>query len=192
MATSSQVMGTGAQPGTSDPGATRQEVYGAVAAGCAIVAGVIHAAVAPAHYAESWWAGSFFVVVAVAQVALALALRWTLPVVVLVGALVGHLGVVLLYVASRTVELPFVAPHDAGHAVPHLPVAGGVGNGIPIYPGTRVEPVGALDIACLVAELVLMLMLAGLLPHRARMVVTTVMMLAGALVLVGRGALAVV
>ena len=76
-------------------------------------------------------------------------------------------AVVALYVASRTVDLWFLPPH--GHGVEHLPVAGGVGNGIPVLPGDRIEPVGALDLACLGAELVVIAMLMSLLrPGSAR------------------------
>jgi len=106
---------------------------------------------------------------------------------VLTTVIVGHLAVIGLYVASRTVDLPFIPPHDVGHDVEHLPVAGGVGNGVPVYPGSRVEPVGVLDVFCLVAELVLVAMLAGLLPARWRNGVTTAMVAVGLLALVARG-----
>ncbi len=41
-----------------------------------VAAGVIHLLVAPAHLAEARWLGGAFVVVGVAQVALAVLLRW--------------------------------------------------------------------------------------------------------------------
>ena len=53
---------------------------------------------------------------------------------------------------SRTAALPFLPAHDEGHDE-HLPVAGAAGNGVPIFPRSRIEPVGVLDMACLLAEL---------------------------------------
>jgi len=129
---------------------------------------------------------AFFIALGVAQLLLAAVLRWRLPDTVLVSAIAAHLGVIALYVASRTVDLPSVPPHDPAHQVDHLPVAGGVGNGIPVYPGSRVEPVGALDLVCLGAELVLVVALAVLLPSHMRGRMTTVMAAAGMLAVVWR------
>jgi hypothetical protein len=106
---------------------------------------------------------------------------------VLTTVVAVHLAVMGLYVASRTRDLPFVPPHDAAHEVPHLPVELGVGNGLPIYPGTRIEPVGVLDLACLVAELVLVAMIVGLLPSRWRNAVTSAMVGLGLLAVAARG-----
>ncbi len=148
-----------------------QRRFAAVAAGSGLVAAAIHAAVVPEHLAEAPPAGWFFITLAVVQTALAVALLRPLPVVVLLAAIVGHLGVVALYVASRTVDLPFLPTHGEEH----LPVAGGVGDGIPVYPGAHLEPVGGLDAACLGVELVMLCMLTALLPERLRSRVTTAM-----------------
>ena len=102
----------------------------------------------------------------------------------LTAVVVGHLAVMGLYVASRTADLPFVPPHDAAHEVNH-PVPGGVGNGLPIYPGSRMEPVGVLDVACLDRELVLVVMVG--LPSRWRTGVTSAMLGVGVLAVVARG-----
>ena len=177
-----------ALPEQDDDALSHEEVYVLVAATSAMIAGAIHLAVVPQHWAVSLPISVFFLVLGLGQLALGAALRWRLPPVVLAGVVVGHLAVMALYVASRTVELPFVPPHDAGHEVDHLPVAGGVGNGVPIYPGTRVEPVGVLDVACLVAELVLVAMVVGLLPARWRNGVTSVMVGLGLLALLARAA----
>ena len=99
----------------------------------------------------------------------------------------AHLAVIGLYVASRTVDLPFVPPHDAGHEFEHLPVDGGIGNGIPIYPGSRIEPVGLLDVVCLAAELALVAAVVSLLPPRLRGPATTVVAVLAVLGLVLRG-----
>ncbi|WP_457204999.1 hypothetical protein [Nocardioides sp. P5_C9_2] len=147
----------------------------------AATAGAIHLVVVPEHWGVSAPMSAFFIALGVGQLLLAAGLRWRLPDAVLVVVIMGHLAVMGLYVASRSVDLPFVPPHDAAHEMEHLPVPRGVGNGIPLYPGSRVEPVGMLDLVCLAAELVLVVSLAALLPPRLRSVVTTVM--AGAAVL---------
>ncbi|MEP6817231.1 MAG: hypothetical protein ABI873_16955 [Marmoricola sp.] len=160
---------------------TSQPGYVVVAAVSAVIAAGIHFALVPEHLREATLIGTFFAAVAAGQLALAAALRRRLPVAALVSAIVAHVGLIALYVASRSVGLPFVPAH---HAVQHLPVARGVGNGIPIYPGARTEPVGVLDIVCLVTELVLIAALAGLLPARVRDRVTGTMVTLGLLGLV--------
>jgi hypothetical protein len=135
-----------------------------VAATAAGVAAVVHALVVPEHLDEARAAGVFFAVLAGAQLALVVILLRPLRPWVLAAALVGHVGVVVLYIASRTMDLAFLP----AHRVDHLPVADGVGNGVPLLPGAHTEPVGVLDLACLAAELVLIIALAALLPVRAR------------------------
>jgi hypothetical protein len=165
--------------GTGAGTLSREAAYAAIAGCCAIIAGAIHALVAPAHFAESWYAGTFFVALAVGQVALAMALRWRLPVFVLVSAVLGHLAVMVLYVVSRTIDLPFVPLHINGQHLSHLPAVRGIGNGVPVYTGSRVEPVGVADMVCLTAELGLVVALLCLLPGRARRGLTTLMLLLG-------------
>jgi hypothetical protein len=170
-----------------DVGPLHEEVYVLVAAVCAMLAGVIHLAVVPQHWDSSWQTSAFFVALGLGQLGLGAALRWRFPPLLLTSVIVGHLGVMALYVASRTVDLPFVPPHDAAHEVNHLPVPGGVGNGLPIYPGSRMEPVGVLDVACLIAELTLVAMLVGLLPSRWRNAVTSAMVGLGLVAVLARG-----
>jgi hypothetical protein len=170
-----------------DAGPSHEELYVLVAAVCAMIAGAIHLAVVPQHWSTSWQISAFFIALGLGQLGLGAALRWQLPPFVLTSVIAGHLGVMGLYVASRTVDLPFVPPHDAAHEVNHLPVVNGVGNGIPIYPGSRIEPVGVLDVGCLVAELVLVAMLVGLLPPRWRNGATSAMVGLGLLAVVARG-----
>jgi hypothetical protein len=162
-------------------------VYALVAAVCAMLAGAIHLAVVPGHWDVSRPMGEFFLAVGVAQLVLGGALGWRLRPVVLAAAIVANTAVMGLYVASRTVDLPFVPPHDVDHEVAHLPVAGGRGDGVPVYPGSRIEPVGVVDLACLVAELVLVAMLAGLLPRGWRNAVTSLMVLTGLVAVALRG-----
>lgn len=155
------------------------EAWVLAAAMGATVAGVMHLVVVPEHWSVSAPMSGFFIAVGVAQLVLAVMLRWRLPDVVLVGVVVAHLGVMGLYLASRTVDLFFVPPHDAAHRMEHLPVPGGVGDGVPVYPGSRVEPVGVLDLVCLAGELVLVVSLTALLPAALRARVTTVLAAAG-------------
>ena len=144
-----------------------------VAVCAAALAGGIHLAVAYPHFREHWTLGTFFLVLGLAQLGLVPLLRRPCPAYVLLGVVAAHVGVLVLYVASRTVDLPFVPPHDVGHEFEHLPVAGGVGNGIPVYPGSRIEEVGVLDLVCLGAELALVAACVSLLPARLRAPVST-------------------
>ncbi|MGY2874415.1 hypothetical protein ACVW00_001605 [Marmoricola sp. URHA0025 HA25] len=162
-------------------------VHLVTAAGLAACAGVIHLAVVRDHLAEAPILGTFFLVVGVAQLGLAyLFLRRRTSPLLLVPAIGAHVGLLMLYVVSRTAELPFVPAHDIGHTVKHLPIAGGVGNGIPIFPGSRIEDVGWLDLGCQAVELGLVLVLTGLLPRRIRSRVGTAMLCVGVAALVAR------
>ncbi len=166
-----------------------ERTYRVVALWCAVVAGTVHALVVPEHLAEAWYVGMFFIVVYTGQFGLALALRSVPAPRFVLGAIAANLGVVALYVASRTVELPFVHGHDhADHSVEHLPVDGGVGDGTPEFPLPNIEPVGVLDLICLGAELVLIAMLVGLLSGRVRGVVVNVLLGLGLLALTARTA----
>ncbi len=167
-----------------------QEMYAAGASACALVAGIIHLAVAPEHFHVSGVVGGFFLALAAGQLGLAVALLWAprrvLGVRMLVAAVCANLAVIALYVASRTVELPFVPVHAHTHEVRHLAVAGAAGNGVPIFPQSRIEPVGVADMVCLLAELLLVVMMVGLLPGSARRATVNAMMSLGVLAVVGR------
>ena len=65
-------------------------------------------------------------------------------------------------------------------------MAGAAGNGVPIFPGSRIEPVGVLDMACLLAELGLLAALVGLLPQKARRLTTNALMVLGLMALAAR------
>jgi hypothetical protein len=154
-----------------------------VAAEAAVFSAAIHLWVAPEHLREWWLYGAFFLTAAVAQSALAWLVVRRATVLVLLAGIWGNLAIVATYVASRTVGLPLTPPH-AGHVShSHLPVAGGVGNGIPIYPDATtsggVEAVGTLDLFALSAELVLVVALVGMLPAGLRRVMTNVMLALG-------------
>ena len=83
-------------------------------------------------------------------------------------------------------DSPFLPPHHGASSVQHLPVAGGHGNGIPAYPGSRIEPVGMPDLICLGAELVLIGALLGLVPAPLRSRTTSALMALGLLAVLAR------
>ena len=166
-----------------------------VAAAASLVAATVHAVVVPEHLAHGWLHGTFLAVVAVAQVALAWVVLRRPTVVAVVLGLCGTIGVVLLYVASRTVGLPVAfgsAPesHSShGAALVHQPIAGTIGPGVPVMPGLEgnpgVEAVGALDLVALAAELGVVVALLALLPRRQRTTVANVLAVLGGTLWVG-------
>ena len=133
-----------------------------VAIGLAALACIAHFVEAPRHF--EWWpaSGVAFVVIGVLQGALAVALLRPSPSpsprLVKVG-LWGTVAVVVLYLTSRTVGLPF-SPGVPVHGAKLLP-------GMPIMPdGDKL--VGPVDMLTLIAEVALIVVLLGLLPRRAR------------------------
>lgn len=167
----------------------RADVLAGVAGASALAAGVIHLVVVPPHLVETPVIGALFLGLGLGQVGLGLAFRSVRSVKALLAVVVVHLTVISLYVASRTVELPFMPPHDAAHEFPHLPVAGGIGDGVPTYPGARIEAIGPLDLLCLLAELVLVAVATALLPDKVRTRVTSLMVGLAVLALVLRAAM---
>ena len=120
------------------------------AAVLAIAAGLIHAVAAVTHSGEYWLFGSFFAVLAVAQVVWgALVYRGASRSVLVAGAWASA-SVALLWLVTRTVGLP-IGPH-AG----------------------RPEAVGPLDILATLDELAIVVLVLGLLrwpslrPHVVR------------------------
>src|SRR3954466_15624649 len=159
-----------------------------VAAGAATIAAAVHLYITPEHLREWWLYGGFFVAVTVAQVLLAVLLLRGLRVGVVLLAIWGTVGLIAIYVISRTVGLPITPPADAaGHGL----VAGAVGSGVPILPGSLppgvrpgalppgVEPVAALDLVALGGELVLLGVLVGMLPSALRRLTINLMLVAG-------------
>jgi hypothetical protein len=162
--------------------AGRRTVATDLAIVCSSAAALAHFVAAPSHY--SWWpvAGVFFVVLGVAQIAYGLAMLrgWHHERFLLAG-IWGTVGVVLLYVASRTVGLPMTPP---------VPFHGGRW-----VPGRSMVPngekyVGPLDIFTLVAELILVVVLIGMLSSPAKARTLNRLMWSG-LVLWGAAAVAV-
>jgi FtsH-binding integral membrane protein len=136
----------------------------------ALAAGLAHFVAAPAHF--GWWpaSGVFFVVMGIAQFAMAGALFvGTDNQRLLQGFIWGTVGVVVLYVVSRTVGLPGTPP------VPMHGTRWIVGRSM--IPGAA-KRVGSLDLFTLIAELVFVVAALGGLTNRARSrTVTTLMWL---------------
>ena len=108
-----------------------------VVAGLSLGAALVHLWVIPGHFAEWWGYGVFFSLVAGFQGLYGVALlRWPGRRLFLLG-IGGNLAVVLLYVVTRTVGIPFFGPH-AG----------------------EVEAVGMLDLSATMAEVALVIVLA--------------------------------
>ena len=128
-----------------------------------LFAGVIHLAVTPEHL-EQWWAfGAFFIVTGLFQLAFALVVvrRPTWPVAV--TGIAVNLGIVLVWVVSRTTGLPVTPPVD-----------------ITSHEGTHViEGVGPADLAATGAELLVVCLLVTLLPPRMRRVAGNLLLATG-------------
>lgn len=165
------------------PGETRRvgEALRVAAASCA-VAGLLHLAAVPEHIAASLLVGGFFLAVGCAQLLITAVLVVEPPGTRVLAVLASaHLALIALYVATRTTDLPFAPVHAAGRHVDASAAAaaapGGEGNGVPLLPGSRIEPVGPLDLVCVVAEVVLVAALVVRLPRRARTAVLDVALL---------------
>jgi len=140
--------------------AQRRPVAVDVAIVTSSAAALAHVVAAPGYYI--WWllAGVFFAVLGAAQLLFAvLLLRGFDHRLLLMAGIWGTVGVILLYVASRTVGIPMAPP---------VPFHGGrwvVGrSAIP----NGAKHVGPLDVFTLVTELVLVLALVSTLPQRSR------------------------
>ena len=131
------VLGAPAQSG-------RSKVVLYAAAVFSLLAALIHLWVVPEHFEEWWGYGAFFLVSAVAQglYGAALLRRPRRPLLLLLGV-GGNLSIVVLYLLTRTVGVPFFGPH-AG----------------------EVEGVGVADLGATAAELALVVALGALLLRR--------------------------
>jgi hypothetical protein len=126
----------------------------------AALAAIAHLVETPSHF--EWWpaSGVTFVVIALLQTAFALALLRSGPSTRLIQiGLWGTVAVVLLYLVSRTIGIPF-SPGVPVHGAKLLP-------GMPLLPDGE-KQVGPVDMLTLVAEVSLIVVLLGLLPRRER------------------------
>ncbi len=110
------------------------------AAAFSLLAALVHLWAMPEHFEEWWGYGAFFLVSAVAQGSYGAALlrRPSRPLLLL--GIWGNLSIVALYLATRTVGIPFFGPH-AG----------------------EVEGVGVADLSATAAELALVFALGAVL-----------------------------
>lgn len=157
----------------------------AVLPALAVAAGCVHLVVAGDHGRDSWLVGTAFVTVGVLQLALAGALARAPRPSTVVAGLTGTVAVVVLYVASRTVGLPLIAVQEPGRASATHPLGAEVRAGAGQAFGA-VEPVGALDLVALLAELGLVAGLASMLPTAARSRVLNLLLCLGVGALLAR------
>ena len=131
-----------------------------VAAAFSLSAALIHLWVIPEHFEEWWGYGTFFLISAAAQGAYAAALlHWPRRPLLLLG-IGGNVSIIVLYLLTRTVGIPFFGPH-AG----------------------EVEGVGVADLFATTSELALVVALLGVLlrglPRERVVVLLFVMALVG-------------
>ena len=144
----------------ADAGVQRRSLTVDVGIVCSAFAALAHFVAAPSHY--TWWpaAGVFFALLGVAQSACAVVLlRGSRVSWFVLAAIWGTVGVVLLYVASRTVGLP-MAPPVAAHGGHWVPGRSFVPDGA--------KYVGPLDIFTLVAEVLVVVTLLSMLPAKVK------------------------
>jgi hypothetical protein len=144
----------------------------------ASIAAGVHA-VLIAQQATIWWAyGALIAAIAVVQAAIAIGLALRPTTRIVTAAIAGTVTSALLYVISRTAGLPFgPGPTDAPRFTDPLHSAGH-----PNYAALtgRAEPVGLLDLGCLVAEVALIVLLVAMLPDRRRRLATNALCTIGA------------
>lgn len=128
-----------------------------------LFAGGIHLAVTQEHL-EQWWVyGAFFIVTGVFQVGFAAVVMRRTAWPVALSGIVVNLGIVLVWVVSRTAGLPIAPPED-----------------ITRHEGTHgIEGVGAADLAATGAELVVVCLLVTFLPARMRRVAVNLLLATG-------------
>ncbi len=140
------------------PNRPKTALYAAVA--LSLFAALIHLWVMPEHFEEWWGYGTFFLVSALAQGLYGAALLRGPGRPLLLLGVGGNLSIVVLYILTRTVGIPFFGPH-AG----------------------EVEGVGVADLSATAAELALVaalltVLLRGL-PRERVVVLLFVLALAG-------------
>ena len=121
--------------------------YSAVA--LSLVAGLMHAWVAPEHFGEWWGYGLFFVGAALVQILYAALLVWRPQKWIVAAGVAGNLLIIGLYVFTRTVGIPFIGPG-----------------------AWEVEGVDAIGLASKAAELALVVALLVLISARSRLMTT--------------------
>jgi hypothetical protein len=110
------------------------------AAALSLLAALLHLSVMLEHFEEWWGYGMFFLVAALAQVLFGAALLRRPDPQLFILAVSVNLAIIGLWLATRTVGIPFFGPH-----------------------AWEVEAVGTIDLTCTLAELVLVVALGALL-----------------------------
>ena len=128
-----------------------------VAAALSLAAGYVHFAYAESHFEEWWGYGVFFIAAGNLQALFAALLVWRPRAWLPLAGIAGNLGIVVVYVLSRT-------------------------NGVPLGPHARVvEEAGAIDWATTAAQVAIMAALIAMLDGRQRRWIINGLMLLGAL-----------
>jgi hypothetical protein len=128
------------------------------AAGLSLLAAWVHLAYTASHWRDWWAYGAFFLAMGIFQALCAPALvRWPRSAWVALAAIAGNLGIVGMYVLSRTAGVP-MGPH----------------SGV-------VEDAGAIDLAVTAAEVAIVACLLTALRARPRRLVVDVLLAGGAL-----------
>ena len=140
------------------------------------MAGGVHL-VLIAQQASVWWGyGALMAAIAAVEIGIAIALVVRPTPGVVIAGIVGVTASIVLYVVSRTSGLPF-GPGPARAAQFSDPFHAGHPDFSALL--GRAEPVGALDLGCLVAEVALIVLLVTLLPDRRRRPVTNALCAVG-------------
>jgi hypothetical protein len=85
-----------------------------VGAGLSLVAGTVHAGLAPDHFGHAWWLGAGFVLAAVLQTAWTVGALHGVDERLVAAGLLVNLGCVAAWLVSRTVGLPGLPVEPAG------------------------------------------------------------------------------
>ncbi len=152
------------QRGTPTSRAARYPGAAVVVAVASLASAAIHVDVIPEHREEWWLFGAFFTALAVIQVLSAALVLWWPRRSILVGVAALNVGVVLLWLLSRTAGLPIgppVADFTAGLGDPSKGGYGEHAAGLP-------EAVGRLDLTSTILELIVVVAVCALLPARIR------------------------
>jgi hypothetical protein len=123
----------------------------------------VHATVISPHLKEWRAAGIFFILVTALQFSVAVALVRTQREEFLVAAIVANVAVIVVYVISRTIHLPF-APRVGAHGMEVIP-------GIPLV-RAQIESIGFIDSLSFLLELGFIVNALSMLGQRARNLVT--------------------
>jgi hypothetical protein len=126
------------------------------AAGLSLAAAWVHFAYTASHWRDWWAYGAFFLGMGIFQsLSVPAILRWPRSLWVGLATIAGNLGIVGMYVYSRTVEIP-MGPHE----------------GI-------VEKAGAIDLATTGAEIAIMALVLTVVGTRSRRTIVNVLLVAG-------------